>query len=101
ADELEKDLKYDPIDRLAAKLIEAGYTTETELDAIKEEIKRQVEADTRWVMEQDKPTAEEGTSHVLCETPPALVYDQYEPAGEPIVMVDAINHALAEEMARD
>lgn len=101
ASEIEKDKKYDPIDRLGQRLIEEGISTETELDALREEIKKEVEADTRWVMEQEKPAAEEGTSFVVSEAEDTLEYGNAEPEGEPIVMVDAINHALAEEMERD
>jgi len=101
ANELEKDKKYDPIDRLAEKLVDEGILTEKAVQKIKDDTKKEVEADARWVMEQEKPTAEEGDSHTLFEGELNLEYGNYGDKGEPIVMVDAINHALAEEMERD
>lgn len=99
--DLEKDKLYCPIGRLGQRLVEEGIYTEGDLNAIQEEIKKQVEADTRWVMQQDSPAAEEGTNHVLYEGSLDLEYGKDEALGEPIVMVDAINHALHEEMERD
>ncbi len=39
--------------------------------------------------------------HVLSENPPEHEYEKGTPSGEPVVMVDAINHAMKEEMERD
>lgn len=100
-EELEQDKLYDPIGRLGQKLVEAGHISESDLESIQDEIKQQVEEDTRWVIKQDKPAAEEGTSHMLYEGKLDLEYGNYGDPGEQIVMVDAINHAIAEEMERN
>jgi 2-oxoisovalerate dehydrogenase E1 component len=100
-EELEADRQHCPIDKLSARLIEAGWSTESEIEELREEVKQQVNQDTDWVKQQEDPKPEDAITHVLSETGPDLEYEKNEPAGEPIVMVDAINHALHEEMARD
>ncbi len=98
ADELEQDKLNDPITKLGEKLIEAGHATEEELEQIKADVKTQVDQDTKWVMEQDDPKPEDGLKYVYSEDKLDLEYEKNEPSGDPIVMVDAINHALKEEM---
>lgn len=99
--ELEADKRHDPIAKLGRQLVELGWATEAELDAIRDEVRRQIDEDTEWVLAQDEPKPEDGLLHVYSENPPQLDYYQVGTEGEPIVMVDAINHAMDEEMARD
>ncbi|HKI47130.1 MAG TPA: transketolase C-terminal domain-containing protein, partial [Balneolales bacterium] len=101
AGELEKEHLYDPIERLAQRLISSGIAKEEELNDIRKEIKDQVDEDTRWVLEQDQPKPEDALTYVFSDKDPDLEYEKSKPAGNPIVMVDAINHALHEEMERD
>lgn len=101
AEELEEDLLNDPISKLAEKIIDAGIATETELDIIKAEVRKQVDADTEWVLEQHEPKPEDGLRFMYSEKTLDLDYEKSEPTGEPIVIVDAINHAIDEEMSRD
>ena len=96
--ELEQDKLNDPITKFGEKLIEAGLSSEDELEEVKADVKKQVDEDTKWVMEQDDPKPEDGLKFVFSEKDPGLEYEKNEPNGEPIVMVDAINHALHEEM---
>jgi len=100
-EELEEDKLSDPILKLGEKLIENGIATETELDIIKEEVRKQIDADTEWCMKQDDPKPEDGVRFMYSEKDLGLEYEKSEPSGEPIVIVDAINHAMDEEMARD
>ncbi len=100
-EELETDKEHDPIKKLAEKLIDAGYATETELDLLKDEVKDFVDDETKWCLEQDDPAPEDALKYVLSEEPLDFEYEKSEPSGEPIVIVDAINHAMAEEMERD
>lgn len=100
-DELERDALHDPIAKLGEALIEAGMATETELDIIKNEVKKQVDEDTEWCLAQDDPKPEDGLRFVYSEKVLDLNYESTKPSGEPVVMIDAINHAMAEEMERD
>lgn len=100
-EELEEDKLSDPIEKLAEKLIENGIATETELGIIRDEVRKQVDSDTEWVMKQDEPRPEDGVRFMYSEKELNLKYESSEPSGEPIVIVDAINHAMDEEMERD
>jgi 2-oxoisovalerate dehydrogenase E1 component len=100
-DELERDAQHDPITKLGEALIEAGMATETELDIIKNEVRKQVDEDTEWCLAQDDPKPEDGLRFVYSEKELGLTYEASKPSGEPVVMIDAINHAMSEEMERD
>lgn len=97
-EELEDDKMFDPINRLGDKLIEAGLATETELDVLRDDVRKQVDSDTEWVLQQDEPRPEDGVRFMYSEKKLDLEYEKSEPSGEPIVIVDAINHAMDEEM---
>jgi 2-oxoisovalerate dehydrogenase E1 component len=100
-DEIESEKGYDPITRLADKLVEKGLASETELDIIREEVHKEIDSDTEWCLKQDQPKAEDGIRYMYSEMELGLDYETSEPDGEPIVIVDAVNHALQEEMERD
>ncbi len=104
AEELEhaKD-KKDGIKRLSNYLIEHNFATKEELDNLWESVKNDINeaADQAWNAPDVK--AEDSTKHVFAaDESRNLPYATSEPTeGEPIVLVDAINHALKEEMARN
>ena len=100
-EDLEKDLMYDPIKRLAQRLISVGIVKEEELDDIRNQVKEQVDEDTKWVQNQDQPKPEDALSYVYSENDPDIEYEKNHSSGDTIVMVDAINHAIYEEMERD
>ena len=101
SDDLERDRSYDPIERMAQRLINAGIAKEEELDNIRKEVKEQVDEDTKWVLQQDEPKPEDALTYVFSDNEPDVEYEKNAPSGETIVMVDAINHAIREEMERD
>lgn len=100
-EELEADLEHDPILKLEDRLEEAGYATEFDFENYKQEIKELIDEDTKWCLKQDEPAAEDAMRYVLSEKKLDFEYEKNKPSGDPIVLVDAINHALAEEMDRD
>jgi 2-oxoisovalerate dehydrogenase E1 component len=103
-DELEADRKIDPIARLEATLIDAGLLTEDEAEAMQDEIHEEVDAAAEWAKKQADPDPETATDHVFFEGDLDIDYnseDDLDEDAEPMVMVDAINRTLKEEMARD
>jgi 2-oxoisovalerate dehydrogenase E1 component len=101
AEDLEGDRQRDPIARLAARLVEAGVMTEEEVEAMRKDVAREIDALARQV--EAEPDPDDPFSHVYGPEPD-LPYEQPAPSGyegDLVVMVDAINHALDEEMARD
>ncbi len=101
AEDLETDRTRDPIPKLAARLVEAGVMTEDEVEALRKEVQVEVDEAAVWAAEQADPDPATALEHVYDETPPELAYEASEPSGELVVIVDAINHALDEEMDRD
>ncbi len=103
-DELEADRKIDPIDRLEAALIGEGILAEADAEALQEEVHEEVDEATEWAKRQDDPSPETAGDHVFFEGDLGLDYnaeDDLDEDAEPMVMVDAINRTLKEEMARD
>jgi 2-oxoisovalerate dehydrogenase E1 component len=103
-DELEADRKIDPIARLEARLIDAGLLTEDEAETMQDEVYQEVDEAAEWAKQQDDPDPETATDHVFFEGDLDIDYnseDDIDEDAEPMVMVDAINRTLKEEMARD
>ena len=100
-EELIEDQTTDPITRLEHALIESDILTTTQAEALQEEIKTEIDEVARSAEQRIDPDPENAITHVFFEGDLNLTYGIDEPVGEPVVMVDAINHALHEEMARD
>ena len=100
-EELEKDRQVDPIARMEVALVEAGLLTDERIEALRKEVRKEIDEATKWAEQQADPDPATATTHVYFEGDLGLDYEASEPDGEPIVLVDAINHALLEEMARD
>lgn len=103
-DELEADRKIDPIARMKTALVEADVLTESEIETMQDEVHEEVDEAAEWAKQQDDPAPETATDHVFFEGELDIDYnseDDVDPDAEPIVMVDAINRTLKEEMARN
>ncbi|MFO8099682.1 MAG: dehydrogenase E1 component subunit alpha/beta [Salinibacter sp.] len=103
-EELEADRKIDPIARLEARLLDADLMTEDEVETMREEVRQEVDEAAEWAQQQDDPASDTATDHVFFEGELDIEYNSEEdldPDAEPMVMVDAINRTLKEEMARD
>ena len=101
SDDVAADRDRDPIPALVDRLVEAGVTTRDEVEALRVEIHTQIDAAARAIEAEADPDPEQATAHVYYEGPDERVYEAEGETGELVVMVDAINHALDEEMDRD
>ncbi len=100
-EELELDQDNDPILKLESRLLEAGVLKEKLVAEIRDEVAMAVDRSAVWADAQADPTSETAANHVYFEGELDLEFESSEPSGEPIVVVDAINHALHEEMERN
>jgi 2-oxoisovalerate dehydrogenase E1 component len=103
-DELEADRAIDPITRLSQRLVEAGVLDDNAVEAMREDVRQEVDDAAAWAKQQADPDPATATTHVYFEGDLDLDYNteaDLDPDAEPMVMVDAINRALKEEMARD
>ena len=101
AEELAADRARDPIAKLAGRLVEAGVMTRADVDELEADVKREIDELARVVEQQPDPDVAKAAAYNYYEGPDELTYEAEGPAGELVVMVDAINHALDEELARD
>lgn len=102
ADELAEDLKRDPIVKLSSYLVEHGVMAEDEIEAMRKEVYAEIDEMSDWALEQADPDPATSTEFNL--SPKGwgdLAYEASTPSGENVVLIDAINHALHEEMERN
>jgi 2-oxoisovalerate dehydrogenase E1 component len=102
-EEIERDKAKDPLPKMANFLIEQGYLTDDESRELQEEIRRVVDAAADWAESRPLPDPATVEHHVYGQAhanPPRNVVEP-EHTGNRVVLVDAINHALHEEMARN
>lgn len=101
--ELEKDLLNCPIQKLTNKLISEGMLSPTELEEMKISVRQEVQEAADEALKELDPDIQIADKYIFDESgfKESLVYEKNTPSGPNIVMVDAINHALHEEMARN
>jgi 2-oxoisovalerate dehydrogenase E1 component len=99
--DLEDDLKRDPIPRLELFLQEKGILTAGDCARIRSEVQARIDSAADWAEAKGLPDLAELESFVYAPAEVTRAQGSAGPAaaGPSIVMVDAINHALAEEMA--
>ncbi|MBI3004450.1 MAG: dehydrogenase E1 component subunit alpha/beta [Ignavibacteriales bacterium] len=102
-EDIERDKQRDPIPLLTRHLIEEGFLTDQEATEMQEQVKKAIESAADWAESRPLPDALSVSAHVYGEAHENPPKDFVEPEhpGNKIVLVDAINHALAEEMERD
>lgn len=102
-EELEADQKRDPITRFSHYCVENEVISSDEFEKIESEARDQVDSDAEWADSRDHPSSEAATRFVFSENGSTLPTEESEPnyISDKIVLVDAINHALREEMSRN
>jgi 2-oxoisovalerate dehydrogenase E1 component len=100
-EELERDRQRDPINRLKDAMINAGMLTEEEFEQMEKDVVEEVNAATDKAEEKPLPDPSTATDFLFSPKQLDLNFEQDLPAGTKTVIVDAINHALHEEMERD
>jgi len=98
--ELEADKKRDPILRFENSCMEANTIKMKEFDKIRNEVSAIVDEETIWAENQDHPAPSTALDFNYSTEPP-LAETPFNKISDKIVMVDAINHALSEEMERN
>jgi 2-oxoisovalerate dehydrogenase E1 component len=98
---MESDKAKDPIPRLENWIIEMGLATREELEEMKKMASAQIEMAAVEAEQIPFPEAQTATDKVFAPTPEIPYQEEYQKMGESIVMVDALNHAIDEEMKND
>lgn len=98
--DLEDDRRKDPIPRFEQLIVDHGAATHGDLANIKNEVQKKIELATDQAELQSLPDPTELEQHVYSGRVVVPVEGFTEPvhSGPRVVMVDAINHALMEEL---
>ena len=94
---LKEDLKKDPIKKLEKECLKANFIVPKEFETIRNEVSSQIDIDAEWAEEQHHPDPDTALDHIYSDSP-FPKEKEYKSISKQIVIVDAINHALHEEM---
>ena len=100
AEILEEEMSKDPIPRYEEWLVKMGLFKEEELEALRNKVKSRIDAASKKAEEIPYPSKESVTKHIFKDVEEKVVISSNN-ENESVVMVDALNHALKEEMERD
>ena len=100
---MERDKLRNPIPRFSRSLIEMGILIEQEDAELKNEVKREIEFESEWAEKQRLPDPSTVSLHLYGAAHEMTSKKEIPPVrtGSSVVMVDAINHALDEELNRN
>ena len=96
-DELSEDQAKDPITRFEQMCTAGKIINQKDFDKIKKEVFTQIDKDAEWAEQQDHPDIDTAMDHIYSNNGQLETADLNQIADK-IVIIDAINHALAEEM---
>jgi 2-oxoisovalerate dehydrogenase E1 component len=101
--ELEKDKQDDPIEKFVARLKKEDMLSDDDYQKIRKEINVEIDEAADRAFKSTDPDPKDAVKYVYDESglKESLDYERSEPSGDKIVMVDAINHGLHEEMKRN
>jgi len=105
-EEIQREKERDPIPNFRSWLLEHGVVTEAAMTALEQEVVAEIKAASDRALAQPQPAAETAMLHLYAHDvdPTSAAFDtedqpQYQ--GAETTMVDLINAALRDEMARD
>jgi len=98
-DDLNDDIKKDPIELFKDECIKEKIFTEKDFIKIEKDILNDIQDDVDWAAMQDDPKSEDAMKHIYSSQASDAFVDNPVTTGEKIVYVDAINHALDEELS--
>jgi 2-oxoisovalerate dehydrogenase E1 component len=102
-EELEAERKRDPVQKFGNFLVGEGIVTVADLEKIQVDIRQRVDATAEYAEKQPLPDPRTVEKYVF--SPNVIVsrdgFVEPDHSGPRVVLVDAINHALAEELERN
>ncbi|MFZ1730090.1 MAG: thiamine pyrophosphate-dependent enzyme [Bacteroidota bacterium] len=100
-EELERDRQRDPILRMKNCLVDAGLLTLDEFEQMEKDVLDEANDATDIATAKPLPDPSTAMDYLYSPKQLDLRYEHNTPAGNKAVIVDAINHALHEEMERN
>ena len=98
-DHVDDDLSKDPLRIFESYLIENQYADLGEIEKVKVKLKERVDLAASLADQKPFPEKKDAEKYLFKEVPKLSSRENF--SGEPIVMMDALNHGLQEEMERD
>lgn len=99
--DFQKDQARDPLPRFENDLLDLGVISREQITELKNKVKEDIEKAAREAENIPFQEASRVLDHVFKKCEPKQKLDVAQERGESIVIMDAINHALAEEMEND
>jgi 2-oxoisovalerate dehydrogenase E1 component len=99
-EDLSQDQKRDPLLILKNESLGKKFILQKEFEKIDLLVKEQVDSDVLWAETQSYPDEETALNHIYSTDAP-IIESVAKPMRDNIVIVDAINHALKEEMLQN
>jgi len=100
-EEIDKELERCPIVKMERYLTTNKYASKAELEEIKQRLKAEIDTAAEWAEAQADCDPADAQAHVYVDAAPWKNIEEGQAAGEEVYMVDAINHGLDEELARN
>ena len=99
--DFQKNKARDPLPRFENYLLDLGAISKAEIVELKDKVKEEVEEAAREAENIPFQEASRVLDHVFKKCAPQKELDVPDKRGESIVIMDAINHAIDEEMEKD
>ena len=97
--DFEEDRQRDPVPRFEEWLLKEGHITPSEIEMLREKVKEEIEIAAKKAEEYPPQSADRVLDHIYKDVDVETI--EGEKRGEAVVVMDALNHALDEEMERD
>ena len=97
--DFEEDRQRDPVPRFEEWLLKEGHITPSEIEMLREKVKEEIEIAAKKAEEYPPQSADRVLDHIYKDVDVETI--EGEKRGEAVVVMDALNHALDEEMDRD
>ena len=96
---LNEDKKRDPLKILEDQCLKAKFISASEFKKIRDKVMNQVDEDAEWADNQEHPNPSTALDYIYSNDE-IIDEPSYNIISDKIVIVDAINHALNEDMIR-
>jgi len=93
--------ELDPVLKLEKQLLDAGVLSSSHVEKLRQEAKTEVDGAADWADAQPEPDGRDLLAHIYAETPAQTEVSPQYISQEPVALIDAINHGLREELARN
>jgi 2-oxoisovalerate dehydrogenase E1 component len=101
SEDLAKEQLRCPLRLTRARLLDRKVLTQSQIEEIHAELKQLVDRAAEDAERTPDPTLQDATSHTFKNPTPWVGVEEHVATGEDIFIVDALNHALDEELARN